>query len=237
MLEAGGTVARIAGVQGIHRARPDTPRAQDFGFGYLVASVVDTLSAGRAFTVWDSPEINRLATPVLATDAAELIWRALDARPRASCTASAPSTSTGCHWHAARWTRSTSNPIGRRSARRPSHRRERIPYDTRLDATRTAERLDVDAAGRGRAAERAGMGFDVITMGRISVDVYPQQVGVSLREVESFGKFLGGSLDQRRRRGGALRTRAWPRSRAPVATRSASSSTTRSRALGWTTAG
>lgn len=37
------------------------------------------------------------------------------------------------------------------------------------------------------------MGFDVITMGRISVDVYPQQVGVSLREVESFGKFLGGS--------------------------------------------
>jgi 5-dehydro-2-deoxygluconokinase len=35
--------------------------------------------------------------------------------------------------------------------------------------------------------------FDVITMGRIGVDVYPQQVGVSLREVESFGKFLGGS--------------------------------------------
>jgi len=35
--------------------------------------------------------------------------------------------------------------------------------------------------------------FDVITMGRIGVDVYPQQVGVSLREVETFGKFLGGS--------------------------------------------
>jgi 5-dehydro-2-deoxygluconokinase len=35
--------------------------------------------------------------------------------------------------------------------------------------------------------------FDVITMGRISVDVYPLQVGVSLREVESFGKYLGGS--------------------------------------------
>jgi 5-dehydro-2-deoxygluconokinase len=37
------------------------------------------------------------------------------------------------------------------------------------------------------------MAFDVITMGRISVDVYPLQVGVSLREVESFGKYLGGS--------------------------------------------
>jgi 5-dehydro-2-deoxygluconokinase len=35
--------------------------------------------------------------------------------------------------------------------------------------------------------------FDVIAMGRIGVDVYPLQVGVSLREVETFGKFLGGS--------------------------------------------
>ncbi|MDP9344128.1 MAG: 5-dehydro-2-deoxygluconokinase [Actinomycetota bacterium] len=35
--------------------------------------------------------------------------------------------------------------------------------------------------------------FDVITMGRIGVDVYPLQTGVSLRDVESFGKFLGGS--------------------------------------------
>jgi 5-dehydro-2-deoxygluconokinase len=35
--------------------------------------------------------------------------------------------------------------------------------------------------------------FDVLTMGRIGVDVYPLQVGVSLREVETFGKYLGGS--------------------------------------------
>ena len=35
--------------------------------------------------------------------------------------------------------------------------------------------------------------FDVITVGRISVDVYPLQVGVGLEDVESFGKFLGGS--------------------------------------------
>ena len=35
--------------------------------------------------------------------------------------------------------------------------------------------------------------FDVITMGRIGVDVYPLQSGVSLRDVESFGKYLGGS--------------------------------------------
>jgi 5-dehydro-2-deoxygluconokinase len=35
--------------------------------------------------------------------------------------------------------------------------------------------------------------FDVLTMGRIGVDVYPQQIGVSLREVTSFAKYLGGS--------------------------------------------
>jgi 5-dehydro-2-deoxygluconokinase len=35
--------------------------------------------------------------------------------------------------------------------------------------------------------------FDVITMGRVSVDLYPQQVGVSLAEVETFAKSLGGS--------------------------------------------
>ncbi len=36
-------------------------------------------------------------------------------------------------------------------------------------------------------------GFEVLTMGRIGVDLYPQQVGVGLDEVESFGKYLGGS--------------------------------------------
>jgi dTDP-4-dehydrorhamnose reductase len=73
-----GTVARIAGVQGIHRARPTTPRAQDAGFGYLVASLVDALRAGRRFTVWDGDGLNRQATPTLATEAAELIWLALE---------------------------------------------------------------------------------------------------------------------------------------------------------------
>ncbi len=37
------------------------------------------------------------------------------------------------------------------------------------------------------------MKFDVLTMGRIGVDIYPHQVGVPLEEVETFGKFLGGS--------------------------------------------
>jgi 5-dehydro-2-deoxygluconokinase len=35
--------------------------------------------------------------------------------------------------------------------------------------------------------------FEVLTMGRLGVDIYPLQIGVSLRHVESFGKYLGGS--------------------------------------------
>jgi 5-dehydro-2-deoxygluconokinase len=35
--------------------------------------------------------------------------------------------------------------------------------------------------------------FDVVAIGRSGVDIYPQQIGVGLEEVSSFGKFLGGS--------------------------------------------
>jgi dTDP-4-dehydrorhamnose reductase len=68
-------VARLAGVQGVHWARPATPRRQDAGFGYLVASLVESLRAGRSFAVWESPSINMVATPTLASDAADLLWR------------------------------------------------------------------------------------------------------------------------------------------------------------------
>ncbi|MFI9170268.1 5-dehydro-2-deoxygluconokinase [Streptomyces lincolnensis] len=37
------------------------------------------------------------------------------------------------------------------------------------------------------------MPFEVLTMGRVGVDVYPLQTGVGLAEVGSFGKYLGGS--------------------------------------------
>ncbi|CQR63971.1 5-dehydro-2-deoxygluconokinase [Streptomyces leeuwenhoekii] len=41
--------------------------------------------------------------------------------------------------------------------------------------------------------EGAAMTYDLITMGRIGVDLYPLQTGVPLSRVTSFGKFLGGS--------------------------------------------
>ena len=35
--------------------------------------------------------------------------------------------------------------------------------------------------------------FDVLAIGRSGVDIYPLQIGVGLEDVETFGKFLGGS--------------------------------------------
>lgn len=72
-LDRGGAVARISGVNGLHRARPSSPRQQDPGFGYFVLSLVDSLRLGRVFTVWEADNINMVATPSLASDSAEQI--------------------------------------------------------------------------------------------------------------------------------------------------------------------
>ena len=37
------------------------------------------------------------------------------------------------------------------------------------------------------------MSYDVLTIGRVGVDLYPLQAGLGLEDVETFGKFLGGS--------------------------------------------
>ena len=36
-------------------------------------------------------------------------------------------------------------------------------------------------------------GIEVLTMGRIGVDLYPEQIGVHLADVQTFRKMLGGS--------------------------------------------
>jgi len=64
-------VARISAVQ----AASTAPRSQDAGFGYFVAALVRALRAGERFTVWEGREINMVATPTLASDAADLIAR------------------------------------------------------------------------------------------------------------------------------------------------------------------
>jgi dTDP-4-dehydrorhamnose reductase len=140
---ARGAVARIAGVAGVHWA---LPRQQDAGLGYLCASVVQTLRAGQRFTVWESPDINCIATPTLASDAAELVWRVLD----------------GGHegvLHCVGGESVDRVTLARRTAEAFDLDAElvdvgppdpaalgtmRVPYDTSLDARATAERLGIE---------------------------------------------------------------------------------------------
>lgn len=75
-----GFVARVGGVQGRHLTRPAAPRQQDCGFGYFVLSLVDALSAGREYGVWEDPTINGVATPVTAAEIGAMLLRAVRAR-------------------------------------------------------------------------------------------------------------------------------------------------------------
>ena len=60
-----------------------------------------------------------------------------------------------------------------------------------------ADHLRPDRAGaRGALRPHRDLGVslpEVLTVGRVSVDLYPEQVGVPLAEVRTFRKMLGGS--------------------------------------------
>jgi dTDP-4-dehydrorhamnose reductase len=143
-----GTIARVSGVQGIHRARATTVRDQDAGFGYLAVSVVRALSRGKRFGVWDGPGLNRLATPTLATDAGELIWRALelDLDGVLHCCGGEHASRVELALRTARafeLDEDLIDVVAPPAERLPT---EGVPVDTRLDASATAARLGVAPA-------------------------------------------------------------------------------------------
>jgi dTDP-4-dehydrorhamnose reductase len=144
-----GAVARIAGVQGVHYARPRGPREQDAGFGYFVVALVDALRAGKRFRIWDDPRLNTVATPTLASDAAELIWRALER-------------GAGGVLHCVGGEHADRIELARRAVAafeldpellevgppdRAALPTEAVPFDTRLDAAATAATLGVELPG------------------------------------------------------------------------------------------
>lgn len=67
-LTTDGAVCRVGGVMGEHRLHATGPRSQDVGFGYFVASLVQALTVGEAFTVWQPPGVNEIATIALASE-------------------------------------------------------------------------------------------------------------------------------------------------------------------------
>jgi dTDP-4-dehydrorhamnose reductase len=144
-----GAVARIAAVNGVHWARPEAPRRQDAGFGYFVLALVEALRAGRGFTVWQSPAINMVATPTLASDAAELIWRIVVRRRSGT-------------FHCCGGESADRASLARRAVEAfeldaellefgpPDPRAlppAPVPYDTSLDATATSAALGVELPG------------------------------------------------------------------------------------------
>lgn len=73
-----GAICRIGGVMGFHRTKKEMPRGQDVGFGYFVASIVQSLRDGQEFTVWDGDRVNKIATPSLASEIGAEIARIID---------------------------------------------------------------------------------------------------------------------------------------------------------------
>jgi dTDP-4-dehydrorhamnose reductase len=159
-----GTIARIAGVQGAHRARAATVRRQDVGFGYLVASVVDSLRAGRPFTVWDGEGVNVLASPVTATGCGRLIRRAIerDADGILHCCGAE-------HVHRVDLVRRAADAFGLDAGLisvGPAPEQVRIPgtpRDTRLDTAATARALGQSLPGIGDLLDELLVELDVKT--------------------------------------------------------------------------
>jgi dTDP-4-dehydrorhamnose reductase len=94
--------------------------------------------------VWESPAINMLATPTLATDAGELIWLAVDREVTGvlhCCGGEHADRVTLARRAAAAF---DLDPALVRTGPPPEPPRAPVPFDTRLDATATARRLAVE---------------------------------------------------------------------------------------------
>jgi len=142
---ARGSVARISAVQGSGPA----PREQDAGFGYFISALVERLRAGERFGVWESDDINMVATPTLASDAAELMWRILERDLDGvfhCCGAEAVDRRTLAMRAAEVF--ELDPALLDLGARPPDHTLPApIPYDTSLDAAWTAKALGAELRG------------------------------------------------------------------------------------------
>ena len=143
---ARGSVARIAAVQG---TTFDSPRQQDAGFGYFVSALVRRLRAGERFGVWESPDINMVATPTLATHAAELFWRILerDLDGIFHCCGGESTDRRTLAMRAAQVFELDPALLDLGIAPPPEALQAPVPHDTSLDAARTAAALGVELPG------------------------------------------------------------------------------------------
>ena len=67
-------VARVAGVNGVHWARPDLVLSQNAGLGNLALAVAGALGKKQPFALWQG-DVNMRGNPTLATEIGEMIVR------------------------------------------------------------------------------------------------------------------------------------------------------------------
>lgn len=142
-LDRGGAVARVMGVNGTHWARPTTPRAQDPGFGYFVASLVDALEAGEPFTVWEGDDINGVASPSLGAMCGEVMRAVVAGGHTGVFHCCGSEATTRRELAEATVAAFDLDPALLRFGPAPSEAfaGQRIPFDTSVSAVATAERL------------------------------------------------------------------------------------------------
>lgn len=142
-LDRGGSVARVSGVNGTHWARPNTPRAQDPGFGYFVASIVDHLERGEPFTVWEGEELNSVASPSLGAMCGEVMRAAVAQRAEGIFHCCGSESTTRRELAEATVAAFDLDPslLSFGSAPASAFAGQTIPHDTSLSAAVTSERL------------------------------------------------------------------------------------------------
>lgn len=142
-LDRGGSVARVSGVNGTHWARPSTPREQDPGFGYFVASIVDHLERGETFTVWEGEELNSVASPSLGAMCGEVMRAAVDQRAVGifHCCGSEATTRRELAEATVEAFDLDPSLLAFGTAPAAAFAGQTIPYDTSISAVSTSERL------------------------------------------------------------------------------------------------
>ncbi|MCQ3809735.1 MAG: sugar nucleotide-binding protein [Acidimicrobiia bacterium] len=153
-------VARVSAVNGVHWARDEMPRGQDPGYGYFVTTVLDAVSQGQSFGVWEGDDINMAATPSLASECAETMWLIAandDADGIFHCCGAEPAgrmelAQLACEifGHDPSLLRS----VPPDSEMMASMAGARIPYDTTISTPRTTEVLDYEPLGTRELLER-----------------------------------------------------------------------------------
>jgi dTDP-4-dehydrorhamnose reductase len=143
-----GAVARIAGVFGLHWEQENWTALQNTGFGNLPVATVQALQKGERFDLWmNGDNLNRYATPTLATEACEMMLKIIQQEATGifhCCGAEGLSRQDVVHRTAKAFGLDASliHEAGINAHQPKGWQGIPIPSDTRLDGTHTAKVLN-----------------------------------------------------------------------------------------------